>query len=360
VCSPDDPSVALPLLDGGHELLFIGTRGGMEAEVIARTHIPLAIVSSGPMSRTSLTRAVGGLAASAVGTAQALPIVKRFKPDVVIATGGYTSVPAVMAAATLRTARVLRGTKIALIEPNVEPGRANRLMANVADEVWGAYAETGKFFPKKFVLTGIPVRAEIAARPTQVEARRSLGLDPKLTTVLIFGGSQGSRTINVATSAMIARRRLPRTWQVLHASGERDHEWMKAERKVETSGNRYHLVKYLDDMALAYAAADVAVCRAGASTLAELAAVGLPSILIPYPHAADDHQRKNARLFAGHNAAVVIEDTGLDPDSLYWALVNALDPDKNVVMRLGAAQLAHPRALDIMIERIIKGKIGTR
>jgi UDP-N-acetylglucosamine--N-acetylmuramyl-(pentapeptide) pyrophosphoryl-undecaprenol N-acetylglucosamine transferase len=263
-----------------------------------------------------------------------------------------------MAAATLRTARVLRGTKIALIEPNVEPGRANRLMANVADEVWGAYAETGKFFPKKFVLTGIPVRPEIAARPTQVEARRSLGLDPKLTTVLIFGGSQGSRTINVAASAMIARRRLPRTWQVLHASGERDHEWMKAERKVETSGNRYHLVKYLDDMA--HAAADVAVCRAGASTLAELAAVGLPSILIPYPHAADDHQRKNARLFVAHNAAVVIEDTNLDPDSLYWALVNALDPDKNVVMRLGSAQLAHPRALDIMIERIIKGKIGTR
>ncbi len=345
-------------MDGGHELLFVGTRGGMEAEIVARTHIPLAIVRSQPLSRTSLADAAGGVVVNALGTVQALPIVKRFKPDVVIATGGYTSVPAVTAAAALRAARVLRHMKIALIEPNVEPGRANRLMANVADEVWGAYAETERFFPKKFVLTGIPVRPEIASRPTQVEARRSLGLDPKMTTVLVFGGSQGSRTINVAASAMIARRRLPRTWQVLHASGERDYEWMKTERKIDATGNRYQLVKYLDNMALAYAAADVAVCRAGASTLAELATVGLPSILIPYPHAADDHQRKNARVFAQHNAATIIEDSALDADSLYWALVNALDADKNVVMRLGAAQLAHPRALDTMIERIVKGKIG--
>ncbi len=133
---------------------------------------------------------------------------------------------------------------------------------------------------------------------------------------------------------------------------------MATERKVEANANRYQLVQYQDKMELAYAAADVAVCRAGASTLAELAVVGLPSILMPYPHAADDHQRKNADVFVRHNAAVLVEDAKLDADSLYWALTGVLEADKLAAMRFGAVSLSHPRALQTMIERIIKGQIG--
>lgn len=359
VCEPDDGEPKLAFPHDSHDVMFVGTRGGMETEIVARSGITAAYVRSRPLSRTSLTAAASGVAANVVGTGEAMPIVRKFKPNVVIATGGYASVPVVMAAAALRASGALRGTKIVLLEPNVEPGRANRFMAGAADEVWGAFEETAAFFGRKFVTTGIPVRSEIYARPTQVEARRSLGLDPKLTCAIIFGGSQGARSINVATSGMVARRRLPPNWQILHIAGERDHTWMAAERKVEANENRYHLVPYLDKMELAYAAADVAVCRAGASTLAELAVVGLPSILIPYPHAADDHQRKNADVFVRHDAAVMIEDKKLDSDSLYWSLLDVLEPNKLAAMRFGAATLAHPRALQLMIERLIKGQIGS-
>lgn len=330
----------------------------METEIVARSNLAAAYVRSKPLSRTSLAAAAGGVAANVVGIGEAMPIVKRFRPDVIVATGGYASVPVVMAAAAMRASGALRGAKIVLLEPNVEPGRANRFMAGAADEVWGAFEETAAFFGRKFIVTGIPVRPEIYARPTQVEARRSLGLDPKLLTAIVFGGSQGARTINVATSAMVARRRLPPGWQILHIAGERDYKWMVTERKVESNANRYQLMPYLDKMELAYAAADVAVCRAGASTLAELAVVGLPSILIPYPHAADNHQQKNADVFVRHNAAAIIEDKKLDSDSLYWALLDVLEPDKQAAMRFGAASLAHPRALQMMIERLIKGNIG--
>jgi len=358
VCAPDDGEPRLAFPNDAHELLFVGTRGGMETQIVARANVAAEYVRSRPLSRTSLAAAAGGVAANVLGTGEALPIVRKFNPQVVVATGGYASVPVVMAAATLRASGALRGAKIVLLEPNVEPGRANRFMAAAADEVWGAFEETAAFFGRKFVATGIPVRPEIYARPTQVEARRSLGLDPKLATAIIFGGSQGARTINVATSGMVARRRLPPGLQVLHIAGERDHEWMAAERKVEANANRYQLVRYLDKMELAYAAADIAVCRAGASTLAELAVVGLPSILIPYPHAADDHQRKNAAVFERHNAALVIDDKKLDSDALYWALLQVLTPEKLSAMRFGAASLSHPRALQTMVERIIKGQIG--
>ncbi|MBV8221783.1 MAG: UDP-N-acetylglucosamine--N-acetylmuramyl-(pentapeptide) pyrophosphoryl-undecaprenol N-acetylglucosamine transferase, partial [Candidatus Eremiobacteraeota bacterium] len=182
VCAPDDGEPRLQFPNDAHELLFVGTRGGMETQIVARTHIPAQYVRSRPMSRSSLAEAASGVAANALGVTEALPILRKFKPQVVIATGGYASVPVVMAAATMRASGMLRGAKIVLIEPNVEPGRANRFMAGAADEVWGAFEETRAFFGQKFVVTGIPVRPEILARPTQVEARRSLGLDPKLAT----------------------------------------------------------------------------------------------------------------------------------------------------------------------------------
>jgi UDP-N-acetylglucosamine--N-acetylmuramyl-(pentapeptide) pyrophosphoryl-undecaprenol N-acetylglucosamine transferase len=159
---------------------------------------------------------------------------------------------------------------------------------------------------------------------------------------------------------MVARRRLPPQWQVLHASGTRDFEWMLAERTAEPNGTRYLLAPYLDDMAAAYMAADVVVCRAGASTLAELAVTGLPSVLVPYPHATEDHQRLNAQVFVAAGAAVAIDNAALDADSLYWTLTEALDPAKHANMRAAAKGLAHPRALHTIVERILSGRIGKK
>jgi len=133
---------------------------------------------------------------------------------------------------------------------------------------------------------------------------------------------------------------------------------MAAERAAEPNVNRYQLLSYLAEMAPAYAAADIAVCRAGASTLAELATAGVASILVPYPHAAEDHQRKNAVAFADAGAALVMEDADLDPDALYWKLIEAMDPARLEAMRKAAHALAHPRALADMVERILMGRIG--
>jgi UDP-N-acetylglucosamine--N-acetylmuramyl-(pentapeptide) pyrophosphoryl-undecaprenol N-acetylglucosamine transferase len=341
-------------------LLFISSTGDLDAGMLADANIPTAAVMSRPLSRTSIFAAAAGLAGNTLGVAQAMPLVARFRPDVLIATGGYASVPVVTAAALLRTARRLPDLKIALVEPNAFPGVANRFLCRAADEVWGAYAETGIFFPGKFVRTGIPVRPEFYTAPSKADARRRLNLDPARTTVLAFGGSQGARTINVAVSAMVARRRLPPEWQILHVTGKRDFEWMAAERNAEQNDNRYLVLPYMDDIALAYAASDAVIARAGASTLGELAVSGLPALLVPYPHAAEDHQRKNAQVFASRGAAAIIDDAALDADTLYWALLDIMGEDKRAAMAAAARGLSQPRALHHMVERILTGGIGKR
>jgi UDP-N-acetylglucosamine--N-acetylmuramyl-(pentapeptide) pyrophosphoryl-undecaprenol N-acetylglucosamine transferase len=344
--------------DAGPAVLVVTARGDVGDRALSEFDVPFATVDSRPISRSSLRDAASGVLGNVRGVAQALPLVSKFKPDVVIGAGGYASVPVVAAAAMLRGAGGLHGAKIVIMNPDVAPGLANRALATVADEVWCAYDATAPHFRSKFVLTGTPVRPEFYALPSRADARKRLGLDPNRTTILVFGGSQGARTINVAASAMVSRRRLPAAWQVLHVAGERDHEWMAAERSAERNDNRYVLLPYLAEMALAYAAADIAVCRAGASTLAELSTTGVPAILFPYPYAAEDHQRKNAAAFAVAGAAIVVEDADLDPDSLYWKLVESITDERLASMRAAAIGLSRPRALHDMVERILMGRIG--
>ena len=337
---------------------MVTSRSDAGDRVTSEFDVPVAHVESRPISRSSLRGAASGVIGNVRGTAAALPIVARFAPDVVIGAGGYASVPVVAATAMLRSGP-LRRTRIAIMNPDVAPGLANRALATIADEVWCAYAQTEEHFPRKFVLTGTPVRPEFYALPPARDARKRLGLDPDRATILAFGGSQGARTINVAVSALASRRRLPASWQLLHVCGERDHEWMAAERAAEPNDNRYVLLPHLAEMALAFAAADIAVCRAGASTLAELATTGLPAILIPYPFAAEQHQRTNAALFGGAGAAAVMPDDALDHDSLYWKLVELVDEKKLAAMRQAAVALARPRALADMVERIMSSRIGS-
>jgi UDP-N-acetylglucosamine--N-acetylmuramyl-(pentapeptide) pyrophosphoryl-undecaprenol N-acetylglucosamine transferase len=353
-----DALIAPP--DAGPEILLVTARGDIDERMAAEFDIPIASVDSRPISRSSLRAAAGGLFGNVRGVAQAMPLVSNFRPDAVIGAGGYASVPVVAAAAMLRGAGALRDARIAIMNPDVAPGLANRVLANVADEVWCAYESTASYFGRKFVLTGTPVRPEFYSLLPAADARKRLGLDPDKRTILIFGGSQGARTINVAASALVARRRLPPAWQVLHIAGERDHEWMAAERTSEPNDNRYVLLPHLAEMALAYAAADVAVCRSGASTLAELATCGVASIMIPYPYAAENHQRKNADAFAAAGAAVVMEDAELDPDTLYWRLVEVMDEDRLAAMGAAARGQARPRALSAMVERILTGQMGRR
>jgi UDP-N-acetylglucosamine--N-acetylmuramyl-(pentapeptide) pyrophosphoryl-undecaprenol N-acetylglucosamine transferase len=242
--------------------------------------------------------------------------------------------------------------RIALLEINVTPGLTNRLLAPLVDEIWTTYAASRAAFGAKTVVTGTPTRASLRRLASPQVARARLGLDPEHTTVVVMGGSQGARSINQAIAALVTHRPLPADAQVLHVSGERDYAAMQGAERELAAGNRVVLVPYLADPADAYAAADVVVARAGASTLAELAVTGTPAVLVPYPFAAEQHQAHNAALFAAEGAAVVIEDKGLDGDRLWWTLREALEPARTAAMRAAARSLAPADAAAAIVARI--------
>ena len=327
---------------------FFGNQDGLEATLVKT--IPLTFVPSAPLRRTLSLETLRTLFANTVGIVVALRALARFKPDFVVATGGYVCFAVVVAARILRVLRILHAP-IALLEINVTPGLTNRIVLPLVDEVWTTYAASQESFGRKAVLTGAPVRASLTLVKDGPSARERLELDPDRTTIVVIGGSQGARSINEAVAALVTRRTLG-DWQVLHVSGERDFAYMQAEERELAPGNRVRLVPYLDDPADAYAAADAVVARAGASTLAELAVTGTPAVLVPYPHAADQHQARNAALFAETGAALVLDDAEVDGDRLWWTLREALEPDRNAAMRRAARSLASRNAGAAIVARI--------
>ncbi len=331
-----------------YEPRFFGNRDGLEARLV--TTMPLTFVPSAALQRTLSLRTLRTVLRNLAGIAVALRALAAFRPQMVVATGGYVCFPVVVAARVLRLFGRLR-CAIALLEINVRPGLTNRLLAPLVDEVWTTYDASAPYFRGKARRTGTPVRASLLRPVNPSRARMALGLAPERTTIVAMGGSQGARSINEAIVALVTRRTLGDQRQLLHVSGERDYAYMQAEER-DTGGNHVSLVDYLADPANAYAAADVVIARSGASTLAELAATGTPAILIPYPFAADDHQAHNAAVFAEAGAAVVIADKDLDGDRLWWALDAILRPETLAAMRRAAVALNAPNAGAAIVSRI--------
>jgi UDP-N-acetylglucosamine--N-acetylmuramyl-(pentapeptide) pyrophosphoryl-undecaprenol N-acetylglucosamine transferase len=224
------------------------------------------------------------------------------------------------------------GKTIALLEPNAHPGLTNRMLAPLVDEVWGAFPAGDPRFGRKYVHTGIPVRASLRSLPSREAALERLGLSAKRSTLLAMGGSQGARSINDALTSLLRSDGLPEGWQLIHVTGEKEYDrvWSALGK---TDGA---LRAYLDDVGDAYAAADLVLARAGASTLGELAATGRPAILVPYPHAADDHQRANAAMVAQAGAAVVVDDRELIAGKLRGILADVTRPSRLAELRAGA------------------------
>ena len=224
----------------------------------------------------------------------------------VVATGGYVCFPVVVAARMLRALGLLR-CGIALLEINVQPGSDEPAAGAAGRRGVDDLRRLGALLSAaKPCAPGRRCARRCSARSTRSRARLELGLAPERTTIVAMGGSQGARSINEAVAALVTRRTLGDDRQVLHVSGERDHAYMEAEERDVGAEPRRCSSPTCADPANAYAAADVVIARAGASTLAELAATGTPSILVPYPHAADDHQTSNAAVFAERGAAVVL------------------------------------------------------
>ncbi len=329
---------------------FLGNADRLEATLVPQAGYPLSCIAGRPLDRKLSGHTVATVLTNAYGVLLALAALRRARPNLVIATGGYVCFPVVIAARLLSAARMSRAP-VALLEINAYPGLTSRLLAPLVDEVWGGSAHAASFFGAKYHRTGIPVRGELGSRG-RGEAAVALGLDPNKATILVMGGSQGSRSINQTLVELLTHRRLPANWQILHVSGERDYLWVKAREPSVAEGNVVKLLPYTHDIAAAYAASDIVVARAGASTLAELAFMGKPSILVPFPFAAENHQMANARVFAQAGAARILEDGALSGDAIWRVLCECMEPGNLTSMGARARSLAAGDAVDEILLRI--------
>jgi UDP-N-acetylglucosamine--N-acetylmuramyl-(pentapeptide) pyrophosphoryl-undecaprenol N-acetylglucosamine transferase len=311
---------------------FIGTADRLEAKIVPNAGYPLIAVKARPLARAAGRALISGWE-NLAGTLQAMRALAKLQPDVVIATGGYVCFPVVLAAYLLRAIGRLH-CAIALLEPNAHPGLTNRLLAPLVDEVWGAFADPDARFAGKYVHTGIPVRAVLRALPPREEAIERLGLSAKRWTLLAIGGSQGARSINDALTSLLKNDGLPPGWQLIHVTGESEYDRVRTALEREDTAVR----AYLNDMSDAYASADLVLARAGASTLGELAAIGKPAVLVPYPHAAENHQYANATMVAKAGAAVIVDDRELIAGKLRTILADVTRPARLAELRKAAEQ----------------------
>jgi|SRR5579863_1952766 len=310
------------------EVLFIGTARGIENRLVPAAGFPLKLVNVGALKNVSLTTRLKTAFDLPRSVWDARVILAEFRPDVVIGVGGYASGPAMLAA-------ILSGIPTLAFEPNVVPGFANRVVARFVSAAAVHFEETAKYFRNARV-TGVPVRQaffEIVQRPANERA-----------SLLIFGGSQGAHAINQAVIAAAAalRERVPGI-HVVHQTGERDYNDAVA-AYTHTSGC-FEAFRFIDNMPSFFAGADLIVCRSGASTVAEVAAAGKPAVFIPFPRAADDHQKRNAETLERAGAAVMMEEAGLTPEGLVETISMLLsDPQRLHKMGEAARAMSHPGA----------------
>lgn len=292
---------ALRQADSGVELLYIGARGRMDGRIVPEAGVPFESVSAAPLRTGSPLSALRNIATLLLGTAQAWRSLGRFRPDVVFVTGGYASVPVGLAAR-------LRRRPLLVYLPDISAGWAVRLLSRLATRI--ATTAVSDLPAKKTEAVGYPVRAAFwsADRAT---ARRGFGLPENEAVLLVTGASQGAHSLNVAVAQQLDA--LLDACHVVHLTGRDDEREMLARRVAlpEATRDRYHVFGYFDEMADAMAAADLAVMRAGASTLGELPAAGLPAVLVPGVYEGGHTQLPNARYLEEQGAAVVLEDDQL-------------------------------------------------
>ncbi|HTU99856.1 MAG TPA: undecaprenyldiphospho-muramoylpentapeptide beta-N-acetylglucosaminyltransferase [Luteitalea sp.] len=327
---------ALQKRDPRTQVTFVGTAKGIEARIVPQEGFQLDLIRSAGLkgkSAGAVARGVGLLPLSALDAWQVL---SRRKPDLVIGVGGYSSGPLVALAAT-------RGIPTLLLEQNATPGLTNRWLARLVDAAGVTYEASLRYFHGHGFVSGNPVREAFLAigpRPA-TDSRR----------VLVFGGSQGAHAINQAMVAAAAHiREIPGTCSVVHQTGARDLEAVT--EAYAAAGVQADVRPFIADMPQQMADADVVVCRAGATTLAELTAAGRAAILIPFPQATDDHQRANARTIEAAGAAVMLEEKDLTGEKLAAEITALLgDDERRQAMALRARGLARPDAADVIATR---------
>lgn len=303
------------------EILFVGTERGLESRMLPELGWPLEKIEMSGWAGLGYGGKLKVLGKLMKSFGQSRTILQEFRPDVVVGVGGYASVPVLLAAKTM-------GIPYLVHEQNAWPGLANRLLGRWAKRVCLSFDEADRAFHRSAtVLTGNPVRSAMESCPNIEEGRNCL---------LIFGGSQGAKAINRAMTAALPHLA---DWQdkleIIHQSGEPDYEETLREYR-DHGWTNVEVTPFIKDMATAYAKSTLIICRAGATTLAELTACGRPAILIPYPYAAAGHQSGNAQAMAAKGAALMMEEADLTPERLA-KLVSGLLHDRSSIKTMAAA-----------------------
>jgi UDP-N-acetylglucosamine--N-acetylmuramyl-(pentapeptide) pyrophosphoryl-undecaprenol N-acetylglucosamine transferase len=324
-------------------ITFAGTARGIEARVVPREGFALDVIRSGGLKGKSLADRARGAWLVPLGLADAWHLVSRRRPNLVIGVGGYSSGPVVLVAA-------LRGVPTMLLEQNAVPGLTNRLLARVVRSAAVTFDATRAFFGSKAFVSGNPVRPEFVAAAGPNEESALDGGTP-IVRVLVFGGSQGAHAINVAMVEAAPRLAARRDrLRIVHQTGERDVAMVRS--AYVDAGIAAEVEPFLYDMGERLARADLVVCRAGATTLAEITAAGRAAILIPLPTATDDHQRKNAEALAASGGAEVLlqsEATGSVLAERILALAD--DGERRRRIATAARSLARPDAAKVIVDR---------
>jgi UDP-N-acetylglucosamine--N-acetylmuramyl-(pentapeptide) pyrophosphoryl-undecaprenol N-acetylglucosamine transferase len=332
----------LARLAPGARVSFAGTARGLEARVVPREGFELDVLRSAGLKGKSLAATLRGVGLLPLGAVDAWRIVSRRRPHVVLGVGGYSSGPVVLAAA-------LRGVPTMVLEQNAVPGLANRLLARFVDAAAVTYEDALPWFHGRGFVSGNPVREGFAAG--RGGAGVTAGVGP--ARLLVFGGSQGARAINTAmVEAAPILRSSGRAIEITHQTGARDLDRVRG--GYREAGLEARVEPYLDEMAREMAWADLVVCRAGATTLAELAAAGRAAILVPLPTATDDHQRRNAEALVRAGAAEMIEQRTLTGPALAARIVAlASDPGRRQDMGAQVGRFARPDAAVTIAERAL-------
>jgi UDP-N-acetylglucosamine--N-acetylmuramyl-(pentapeptide) pyrophosphoryl-undecaprenol N-acetylglucosamine transferase len=313
--------------DYAAEVLFVGTARGIENRLVPAAGFALRLVQIGALKNVSFTTRLKTSLDLPRAVWDSRHILSEFRPDVVIGVGGYASGPAMLAAALSRIPTLV-------FEPNFVPGFANRLVAPLVSGAAVHFVETGRYF-RRCEVTGVPVREAFFRIANTVNTK---------PTLLVFGGSQGAHAINqvVMESAAGLQMRVPGI-HIIHQTGERDYN--DAQAAYTNLGGSIEAYRFIDDMPGRFAQADLLVCRSGASTVAEVTAAGKAAIFVPFPRAADDHQKRNAEALERAGAAVMLEESKFNRESLVEA-VSLLFSEPSRLERMGQAarQLSHPNA----------------
>jgi UDP-N-acetylglucosamine--N-acetylmuramyl-(pentapeptide) pyrophosphoryl-undecaprenol N-acetylglucosamine transferase len=349
-------AVARELLrrDPKADVTFVGTAAGIESRVLPREGFTLDVIRSGGLKGKSIADRARGVWLLPRSIADGWAVVTKRRPQLVIGVGGYSSGPVVLVAA-------LRGIATMVLEQNAVPGLTNRLLARFVRAAAVTYDSTRSFFGEKAVVSGNPVRPEFfaTAGPQQESA---LDEQHSGTRILVFGGSQGAHAINVAmveAAPRLASGGSP--LRLVHQTGERDVEMVRT--AYRETGLSAVVEPFLFDMGRQLGQADLVVCRAGATTLAEIAAAGKAAILIPLPTATDDHQRKNAEALAGAGAAELLLQTDATGAAIAERILAlAGDRERRARIERAARSMAKPSAAKLIVDRALElvDRIGQR